>query len=615
MHDIDTIDVKKIKLIIWDLDDTFWHGTLSEGKINLIPQNVRFLDLLISKGIVSSICSKNDFELVKKVLNEARIWEKFVFPSIDWTNKGNRIKEMISDMGLRSQNVLFIDDNEMNLNEVKFYVADIMTLHAQYISELQKMVSKIIYNGDGQKRLEQYHTLEIKRQERTKCSSNEAFLNQSCIDVFFESNCLQHINRIEELVQRTNQLNYTKRRWKKDELFEILQKKGYQSACIFVKDRYGDYGLAGFYTLDLAANELVHFLFSCRTLGMGVEQYVYQQLKYPILNIVGDVSVILEKKPIVYWINSKENVVNNSANYANFSSKVLIKGPCDMEAIIPFINGAGNVNTEFNFVNEKGVSITGFNHSSHIIEGQTLSEEQINDVLTDAQFLDVADFKTNMFSGEYDVIVWSMLPDEHQGVYIHKKTGIKITFSSGNNDLTDPANWDKFISGEYTNHNFKFTREFLTKFTEKFEFEGFLSTNEIVENVKRIRNMLSNNTMLILMLGSEIECDNFDVNFRDHAVRHKEVNAALKEAFKNRDNVKFIEFTEFIESQKDYGSCINHFSKRVYHDIAEKVVAVINENSNNTRISLFSSTQMLVNKAHKKIHAVFNKLMKDRNNV
>ena len=27
------MDASKIKLIIWDLDETFWHGTISEQKV------------------------------------------------------------------------------------------------------------------------------------------------------------------------------------------------------------------------------------------------------------------------------------------------------------------------------------------------------------------------------------------------------------------------------------------------------------------------------------------------------------------------------------------------------------------------------------------------------
>lgn len=609
MHDITDIDVRKIKLIVWDLDDTFWSGTLSEGQIDFIFENVTFLDVAISKGIVSSICSKNDFETVKTVLKEKGIWHKFVFPSIDWANKGQRVKELISDMGLRPQNVVFIDDNEMNLNEVKFYVQDIMTLDAKYLDNLRQEISKIVYTGNGLKRLEQYHTLEVKRQERTKCSSNEAFLSQSNIQVFLEEECEKHIDRIEELVQRTNQLNYTKKRWTKDELLSIIQDAQYKSACIFVKDRYGDYGLSGFYTLDLVTNELVHFLFSCRTMGMGIEQYVYQQLNYPALTVIGDVSSVLENKMTVSWINSGSNQQNIEEEQFKENSKVLIKGPCDLEAIMPFINGGNNITTEFNFVNSKGVSITGFNHSVHILEGQSIDRNTLDIVLRDAPFLDEADFKTEMFSGKYNVIVWSMLPDEHQGVYLHKKTGIKITFSSGNNDLTDEANWHKYISGEYTNHNYHFTEDFLKEFKNQFIFEGFLSVQEIVDNVKSIRSMLNSNTLLVLMLGSEVECDAIDVNFRDHAARHAEVNAALKAAFKKYDNVRFVEFTNFIKSQSDYGSCINHFTKSVYHDIAVELIKIVNSNVS-SKVQLNTPLQLVVNKASRKLKSILRRVKK-----
>ena len=38
------------------------------------------------------------------------------------------------------------------------------------------------------------------------------------------------------------------------------------------------------------------FLFSCRTLGMGIEQYTYEKIGCPKLDIVGDVSVKIGKK-------------------------------------------------------------------------------------------------------------------------------------------------------------------------------------------------------------------------------------------------------------------------------------------------------------------------------
>ncbi len=50
---------------------------------------------------------------------------------------------------------------------------------------------------------------------------------------------------------------------------------------------YGEYGIVGFYAVK--DNTLVHFLFSCRTLGMGIEQYTYEKIGCPKLSRMLDV--------------------------------------------------------------------------------------------------------------------------------------------------------------------------------------------------------------------------------------------------------------------------------------------------------------------------------------
>ena len=54
--------MNKIKLVVWDLDETFWGGTLSEEKIKPREKNIDLVKELTSRGIINSICSKNDFE-------------------------------------------------------------------------------------------------------------------------------------------------------------------------------------------------------------------------------------------------------------------------------------------------------------------------------------------------------------------------------------------------------------------------------------------------------------------------------------------------------------------------------------------------------------------------
>ena len=107
--------MEKIKLVIWDLDETFWKGTLSEEGIIPIQKNIDIINKLTNRGIINSIVSKNTFEIAKEKLVEIGVWDKFIFPTIEWSAKGPLIKELIDKCQLRASNVLFIDDNHLNL--------------------------------------------------------------------------------------------------------------------------------------------------------------------------------------------------------------------------------------------------------------------------------------------------------------------------------------------------------------------------------------------------------------------------------------------------------------------------------------------------------------------
>jgi predicted enzyme involved in methoxymalonyl-ACP biosynthesis len=64
-----------VRLVVWDLDETFWQGTLTEGGIAYNDETHNIVMELARRGIMSTICSKNDFESVKKILVEKGIWD------------------------------------------------------------------------------------------------------------------------------------------------------------------------------------------------------------------------------------------------------------------------------------------------------------------------------------------------------------------------------------------------------------------------------------------------------------------------------------------------------------------------------------------------------------
>ena len=96
-------EMNSIKIVIWDLDETFWKGTLSEGGIEPIPRNVDIVGQLSRRGIINSIASKNDYGEARAALERLGVWEDFVFPEIRWEAKGPLVRRILSNCRLRAR--------------------------------------------------------------------------------------------------------------------------------------------------------------------------------------------------------------------------------------------------------------------------------------------------------------------------------------------------------------------------------------------------------------------------------------------------------------------------------------------------------------------------------
>ena len=570
-------DFEKIKLIVWDLDDTFWSGTLSEGDVVVPEQNINLIRRLTDIGIVNSICSKNDAAQTMRKLKELELDSYFVFPSINWDAKGSRIKALIADMQLRPANVLFLDDHAPNLAEARFVSPELMTASPDVIPQLLEQAMKSPKSDPEHKRLHQYRILEEKWEEKKHFTSNEDFLYDSNIRVVFGSDCLAQLDRIHDLVWRSNQLNFTKVRSTKEELTALFTDASAICGYVSVSDRFGDYGITGFYALK--QNRLLHFCFSCRTLGMGVEQYVYAKLGRPELQIVGEVSGDLTQNGLPGWINQEKTGGQGGGIRAGHAQahSVLIKGPCDLFQILPYIADKTLIDTEFTYVNDRGVTVESTGHTTHIVEAMRLTEEEKQRVLREVPFSDPGIYSRRIYDGNYRVVVISILSDANLGVYRRKETGERIAFLEGFHPITDPDNWEPYIRGEYNHGGFAFTRENLMKFAEQYEFVGINSAERIVENLRYIRQHLPKETTMAVMLGGELyyEKNTFPAYENRHLV-HKEINAAIRAAAEELD-IRLIDVNRYLVDQSSFYDHFNHYIKPVYYQLAGEIIALINE--------------------------------------
>ena len=567
------IKLTDIKCIIWDLDDTFWTGTLSEGDVALIKENVDFLIETTEIGIIHSICSKNDFEAAKKKLEDFDLWKYFVFPSVNWESKGQRILNQIKDMNLRAENVLFLDDNHINLSEAEFYNKNLKVAYPDEVGRLRLQIDEYKSKKKIRRRLEEYKILEEKSVHQSQFSSNEDFLHSSNICVGIRKNCLDEIDRVHELILRTNQLNFTKKRIEKNELEEVLKNPDYDSGCVWVKDRFGEYGLVGFYCVGNGKVE--HFVFSCRILGMGVEQYVYAQLNFPEFEVVGEVVANLDRS-VPKWINVTDEVLDESSKNIGDDIKIMFKGPCDIQSMFSFIKGKEEFCTEMTFINDKGTLVENQNHTVNILNSVMLSDEE-KQYFSELPFYDDAMFSTRMFGEKFDVIVFSTLTDQGLGVYRCKENGKQIAFGEAAWPLTDKANHQAYEDGKLFTAYCKFSKEFLEDFARDYEFVGALTVEQCMENLREIEGRISDGTKLVLILGSEMEFEKEEnpAYYQRHK-RHAEVNAAIREWAATKTNIYLIDVNDYLCTQGDFYNNINHYMKHIYFKMAKRIIEIIN---------------------------------------
>ena len=108
---------------------------------------------------MNSICSKNDHSAVlPQFLTQGyrKYWQYFLFPSINWAPKGERVKSIISSMNLREENVIIIDDNEANINEIKYYCPNIMSALPEQIAKIAEEAGASAITIHGRTRSEFY---------------------------------------------------------------------------------------------------------------------------------------------------------------------------------------------------------------------------------------------------------------------------------------------------------------------------------------------------------------------------------------------------------------------------------------------------------------------------
>jgi FkbH-like protein len=277
---VKTPDEKKVKVMVWDLDNTVWNGTLIEdgiGNVTLKPGVLEVIQALDRRGIVNSVASKNHENVALEQLERFGLREYFVFPMIGWGPKSDAVRRITRSFNVGEDTIAFIDDQPFEREEVRAGNPKVRVFrHDQYTELLERAEFDVPVTDEARGRRLFYQNEEVRQQVLEESNGDYlAFLKQSDIRVRIETASVDQLDRIHELVQRTNQMNFSGNRYSKQDLLATLASAERECYLIEAEDNYGKYGYIGFVVVKPGSvPRVVDLAFSCRVQSKRVEHAV-----------------------------------------------------------------------------------------------------------------------------------------------------------------------------------------------------------------------------------------------------------------------------------------------------------------------------------------------------
>lgn len=294
------------KLIILDLDDTLWGGTVGEdGWRNLRlgghdPVGEAFVDFqdglksLINRGVLLGIVSKNDetsaLEAIERHDEMVLRLDDFAGWKINWGDKARNIVDLVSELNLGLQSVVFIDNDPVERARVRDALPEVLvpewpekkSLYKSTLLSLPYFDNPSISEEDRE-RTKMYVSERERQNLRKDVGSLEDWLKTLGTKVELEELNGLNLSRVVQLLNKTNQFNLSTRRLTEGELQEWVAAPNRKFWIVRVTDRFGDSGLTGLVSIEISGSKasIIDFVLSCRVMGRKIEEIlVYKVVSY-----------------------------------------------------------------------------------------------------------------------------------------------------------------------------------------------------------------------------------------------------------------------------------------------------------------------------------------------
>lgn len=285
------------KCVAVDCDNTLWGGVIGEDGLAGIELGDEFpgsafrdLQRMLlhwkNMGIYVAILSKN---------NEPEVWEVFdnhdgmilkkediAAYRINWERKSGNLIEVARELNIGTDAFVLLDDSPAEISEVQSTLPEVAcVLLPEDPAEFLPVLSALPYFERVTVTAEDAQRTAMALQERSRNEiremlSMEEFVATLDLEVELFPAGEEHVGRVAQLINKTNQFNMTTLRRSDDEVRALLASKDYEVFAGRVRDRFGEYGLTIVLIFEKGDAQwyIDTFLMSCRVLGRSVESAV-----------------------------------------------------------------------------------------------------------------------------------------------------------------------------------------------------------------------------------------------------------------------------------------------------------------------------------------------------
>lgn len=293
---------KTKKCLVLDLDNTLWGGVIGDDGVNNLILGKdhavgeaflafqQYTKELQQRGIILAVCSKNNEETAKEGFSHPDSvlkLEDFSAFKANWNPKPENIREIATELNIGLDSLVFVDDNPVERALVANQLPDVAVpevgsdvsrypevLEHEGYFEVHKVVREDLDRS-------KYYSSNAERENyQAGFQSYPDFL--ASLDMVAEIGPFvpQYLERITQLINKTNQFNLTTKRYTSAEVEAVAQDDSFLTLYGRLADKFGDNGLVSIVIARVEGEtaQVDLWLMSCRVLKREMELAMFDAL-------------------------------------------------------------------------------------------------------------------------------------------------------------------------------------------------------------------------------------------------------------------------------------------------------------------------------------------------